>query len=259
MIIMDMIEILNTIRRFFELNQYEAKALIAIYRGAKDYKEISEIGEIPMPRVYDIVRGLMKKGLVTFDRNGFRAIDPEVLVSKRIAEIKAEFETELARAKSMASEVSNILRNLRIKEPKVEDFEEIAILDTIEQILTFFTKAIYDSTEIIMLIRKAIKFRNIFISALDEIGEGKTVKVIVPNTIILSDKERELVERYNIKIKYSRFVPHDMMVTSSGYIFLGFPYRTDYESDKPLVVVIKNKVVAKAALNELSSFFNELD
>ncbi|MEO2154935.1 MAG: helix-turn-helix domain-containing protein [Nanoarchaeota archaeon] len=58
-------EIIEEIRKMFDLNLYEAKIWLALLsKGSATAGEISEISNVPRSRTYDILEGLEKKGFV---------------------------------------------------------------------------------------------------------------------------------------------------------------------------------------------------
>src|SRR5512136_630980 len=57
-------EIINSLRNI-GLNQYEARAYHALTAfGSSTAGELSEVADLPRPRVYDVLRGLQDKGFV---------------------------------------------------------------------------------------------------------------------------------------------------------------------------------------------------
>ena len=58
-------EFLNKLRQFFGLNLYEVRIWTALLsRGVSTAGELSDIGNVPRSRAYDILESLEKKGFV---------------------------------------------------------------------------------------------------------------------------------------------------------------------------------------------------
>lgn len=58
-------DFLNQLRRLFDLNLYEVKIWTALLsRGTSTAGELSEIGDVPRSRAYDILESLEKKGFI---------------------------------------------------------------------------------------------------------------------------------------------------------------------------------------------------
>ncbi len=63
-------DFLNKLRQFFSLNLYEAKIWTALLsRGVSTAGELSDIGNVPRSRAYDILESLEKKGFVVAIRS----------------------------------------------------------------------------------------------------------------------------------------------------------------------------------------------
>ncbi len=84
MIIKD--EFLSRIRKIFGLNLYEAKVWSAILsRGVSTAGELSNIGDVPRSRTYDILESLEKKGFIVMKLGKpikFIALKPEEVIER---------------------------------------------------------------------------------------------------------------------------------------------------------------------------------
>lgn len=107
MIIKD--EFLSRLRKIFDLNLYEAKVWIALLsRGVSTAGELSNIGDVPRSRTYDILESLEKKGFAIMKLGKpikFIALKPEEVVDR----VKRNLVTE-------ANEKSKRLENLKGEE-----------------------------------------------------------------------------------------------------------------------------------------------
>ena len=62
-------EFLSKLRQFFGLNLYEVKIWTALLsRGVSTAGELSDIGNVPRSRAYDILESLEKKDLIKRDK-----------------------------------------------------------------------------------------------------------------------------------------------------------------------------------------------
>src|SRR4030043_1352282 len=84
MIIKD--EFLSRLRKIFDLNLYEARVWTAlISRGVSTAGELSNIGNVPRSRTYDILESLEKKGFIMMKLGKpikFIALKPEEVVER---------------------------------------------------------------------------------------------------------------------------------------------------------------------------------
>ncbi|MEW6063115.1 MAG: helix-turn-helix domain-containing protein [Nanoarchaeota archaeon] len=89
-------EFLSKLRRFFGLNLYEVKIWTALLsRGVSAAGELSEIGDVPRSRAYDILESLEKKGFVVMKFGKpikYVAVEPKEVVErvKKLIRIRAE-------------------------------------------------------------------------------------------------------------------------------------------------------------------------
>ncbi len=79
-------EFLNKLRQYFHLNLYEVKIWTALLsRGVSTAGELSDIGEVPRSRAYDILESLEKKGFVVLKLGKpikYIAVDPQEVVER---------------------------------------------------------------------------------------------------------------------------------------------------------------------------------
>jgi len=79
-------EFLNKLRRYFNLNLYEVRIWTALLsRGVSTAGELSDIGNVPRSRAYDILESLEKKGFVVMKLGKpikYIAVKPEEVVER---------------------------------------------------------------------------------------------------------------------------------------------------------------------------------
>src|SRR3989338_508591 len=79
-------EFLNKLRQFFGLNLYEVKIWTALLsRGVSTAGELSDIGNVPRSRAYDILESLEKKGFVVMKLGKpikYIAVEPREVVER---------------------------------------------------------------------------------------------------------------------------------------------------------------------------------
>jgi len=79
-------EFLNKLRQYFNLNLYEVKIWTALLsRGISTAGELSEIGNVPRSRAYDILESLEKKGFVVMKLGKpikYLAVEPAEVVEE---------------------------------------------------------------------------------------------------------------------------------------------------------------------------------
>lgn len=86
-------EFLNKLRRFFNLNLYEVRIWTALLsRGVSTAGELSDIGNVPRSRAYDVLESLEKKGFVIMKLGKpikYVAVEPAEVI-ERVKKLIAE-------------------------------------------------------------------------------------------------------------------------------------------------------------------------
>ncbi len=68
--------VVGELRRLLGLTGYEARAYLAVLRGARRPREVAEASGVPVQRVYDVLARLERRGLVARSGEGYVAVDP---------------------------------------------------------------------------------------------------------------------------------------------------------------------------------------
>lgn len=99
----------------FGLTEYEIKAYISLLKlGIATADQISNLGNIPLPRVYDTLTELQKKGFVLISKGRpkkFKPIDPSKALKNLIDFKKDEFEKNI---KFLKNDVNKIAKELEV-------------------------------------------------------------------------------------------------------------------------------------------------
>jgi len=245
---------LEAVRSFLSLNLYEARALLALLRGAREAGEVSRIAGIPRQRVYDVLRSLKAKGYAYEAEDGYRAYPPEVIVAKRVAEAREEYRRVVERISRSRDEVTQILE--RISRPEAPSTPSYQILEDLPEVVAAFIASLRGAGEVFMLIRKALRFREAFREALLSLSSRPRIRAVVTCSEHLDESELRLAEELGIGVKRAWGVALDLLVSDTGYLLIGFP-KGGWPS-KPLVVLVRDVEAARAALEELGDFYEEL-
>ena len=93
-------EFLNKLRQYFGLNLYEVRVWTALLsRGVSTAGELSDIGNVPRSRAYDVLESLEKKGFVLMKLGKpikYMAVEPKEVVerSKKLIKTNADIKTK---------------------------------------------------------------------------------------------------------------------------------------------------------------------
>ena len=98
-------EFLSKLRQFFGLNLYEVKIWTALLsRGVSTAGELSDIGDVPRSRAYDILESLEKKGFVIMKLGKpikYIAVEPKEVVEKCKKNMFEDAKTRVKRLDSL--------------------------------------------------------------------------------------------------------------------------------------------------------------
>lgn len=105
----------------FGLSTYEANAYAALLRvGLADASTVAHKAEIPFGRVYDVLNGLVERGLLTMQDGRpkqYRAVQPRVAMSILLAQRKRELDERYSELTRLASDLEKRLSPKVKKDP----------------------------------------------------------------------------------------------------------------------------------------------
>ena len=100
-------EFLNKLRQFFGLNLYEVKIWTALLsRGVSTAGELSDIGNVPRSRAYDVLESLEKKGFVVMKLGKpikYLAVDPKEVVERVKKLIRDDADRQVQKLKDLSN------------------------------------------------------------------------------------------------------------------------------------------------------------
>src|SRR3989344_3433861 len=98
-------DFLSKLRRHFDLNLYEVKLWTAILsRGVSTAGELSDIGEVPRSRSYDVLESLERKGFVTMKLGKpikYIAVSPSEVLERVKKNLKEEADEKVKRLEEL--------------------------------------------------------------------------------------------------------------------------------------------------------------
>jgi sugar-specific transcriptional regulator TrmB len=187
------VEEIKTLLKQSGLTEYEAKACLALIRFGKcNAEKISSIGGIPLPRVYDTMSSLAKRGLVSVSKTRpqtFRITDFKRFFNILKSDEKREFEKKTKEIDNVSSKFLNVLNSLKIETPKEEKEDILSYVRRInvgemweeiqngtkKEFLVFAGDLSWvesKSKDISKIIKKGVKYKVLWF---------KPIKEIVPN------------------------------------------------------------------------------
>lgn len=119
-------EFLNNLRRFFNLNLYEVRIWTALLsRGISTAGELSDIGNVPRSRAYDVLESLEKKGFVVMKLGKpikYVAVEPAEVVERVKKLISEEAKENVKKLDELRS--TDVLKELEMLHRQGIEFVE---------------------------------------------------------------------------------------------------------------------------------------
>ncbi len=119
-------EFLGKLRQIFALNLYEARIWTALLsRGVSTAGELSDIGNVPRSRAYDVLESLEKKGFVVMKLGKpikYLAVDPEEVIERVKKLIREDADHNIQKLKDLSN--TDILSELNTLHKQGIEFVE---------------------------------------------------------------------------------------------------------------------------------------
>jgi len=119
-------EFLSKLRRFFGLNLYEVRIWTALLsRGVSTAGELSDIGNVPRSRAYDVLESLEKKGFVIMKLGKpikYIAVKPEEVVERVKKFVREESNEKVSRLDNLKG--TDVLKELQLLHKQGIEFIE---------------------------------------------------------------------------------------------------------------------------------------
>ena len=133
------------------------------------------MAEIPLPRVYDTLESLMAKGFTLKQDDTYSPIPPRQALRGRYSQFEQQFALEQGKRKKAEENLARSLKQL-IPEPLEvgEGQGEISVLKGFNSIANKFAELLENYSEIILIAKRAMEAKEIFIPFLLEFAEGGT-------------------------------------------------------------------------------------
>ena len=123
-------EFLNKLRRDFGLNLYEVKIWVALLsRGISTAGELSDIGNVPRSRAYDVLESLEQKGFIILKLGKpikYLAVDPKEVVERVKKIVKKDSDERIQNLEKVKT--TDVLEELEILHKQGVSFVESADL-----------------------------------------------------------------------------------------------------------------------------------
>ncbi len=242
------------LKDYFKLSSYESRAYLSLLKqGNQNPKQISATAQIPLPRVYDTLESLMSKGFALKQEDAYSAIPPRQALRGRSNQFEIQFADEQRQRRIVESTLTESLESLSSQERNSKSTNEISILKGFNSIANKFTELLENSSEIILIAKRAIEAREVFIPILLGAKErtrgqehGRNIRIIVPEETSISREEMLHAREANAEIRKSSHILFDMMITDSYDVIIGVPDPLSEEINHAIAIWVHNSSFASS-------------
>lgn len=243
-------DIESSLKDNFKLSSYESKVYLTLLkRGKQTPKQVSASAMVPMPRIYDTLETLMSKGFVMRQDDSYSPISPRQALRGRSAQFEIQFSQEQRRRKVVEDQVVSILEQ-SVPRNSTEEPAEISILKGFNAISNKFADLLESSKDIVLVAKRAIEAREVFIPILSEYAgqknAGKRIRIIVPKGVKITHKEAEKARKANAEIRLSDHVIFDLMITDKNHVIIGVPDPLSDEINHAIAIWVRNPSFASS-------------
>lgn len=246
-------EIESELRDKFGLNSYEARGYLALVAAPMKPKDLATAADIPMPRIYDVLRALEMKGFVHRRGEAFVAESPNVALKTYLLGHQRSFE------KARESKEASMLRIVELLRPVMASKDELSqepvLLRGIDAIAGRFFEILGTSSDITLMVRKALRVKGVFSEYLEAFPlSGKRIRLLLPSKPPINERDARLLSRLKIETRYYDHPVLDMMVADELDVVLGVPERSNDEPFSAVALWVRNPSFARstrAAIDEI--------
>lgn len=252
-------EIETALKENFKLSSYEVKAYLCLLKlGKQTPKELSTNSAVPLPRIYDTLESLMTKGFAIKQDEYYSPIPPRLALHGRSLQFETEFEKEQKQRQGLEKELGSLLEqsNLQSKQRTQQEQSDISIIKGFNSIANKFSELLSESSDVILVAKRAVDARDVFIPILLEFGADQTsgnkknrrksIRIIVPRNAKISEEEIKSAKRASAEARKSDLILFDMMITDQNDVLIGVPDPLSEEINHAIAIWIRNSSFARS-------------
>jgi sugar-specific transcriptional regulator TrmB len=249
-------EIESQLREIFKLSSYEAKSYLSLLKfGKQTPKELATNAGIPLPRIYDTLETLMSKGFALRQGEFYSPIPPKTALHGRTVQFEKEFAKEQMMRQSVEKDLASFLEKASVQSrERAEDEGEISVLKGFNSIANKFGELLSESNEIILVAKRAVEAKEVFIPILLEYtgvkrARRKSIRIIVPKDTKVTEEELRAAGEASAEIRKSDQILFDMMITDQNDVLIGVPDPLSEEINHAIAIWFRNSSFAKSTKN----------
>ncbi len=194
----------------------------------------------------------MSKGFVMKQEEFYSPIPPKRAIHGRVHQFEDDFSKEQDARRVAETHVVEVLEDLGLAQNKTSSESQISILKGFNAIANKFSELLESSHEVILVAKRAIEAREVFIPMLLEFGRGqqdrakKRLQIIVPEGIRITKEEIASGRKASAEIRKSDHILFDMMITDLDDVVIGVPDPLSDEINHAVAIWVRNSSFARS-------------
>jgi len=240
----------------FKLSLYEARAYIALLRGAMNAREVAQASGVPLPRVYDTLRSLEEKGFAEEAADRFQALPPKHVMEGRLAWFDEIFRREQVQRAKVKDQLLKALGPLHQHGEPLD--QEVHLLKGINTIANRFREMLEASSDIMLGVRKAISAKDLFKPYLER-ATGKRVRLLVSRDVEVTGADEAFAQKAGAELRRCGFLLFDVMVADDRDVVIGVPDPLSDEVYRSIAIWVRNSSFARSVRESLEELWDLSD
>jgi len=246
----DLTEIIKKIKDSLKLNKYETNAYITLIKlGKAKPVDIAKNSNIPVQRIYDILKNLQKKGLITaVGENYFEIVDPASSFQIIAQNIIVDASIKARELESLGKALSNIT--------KTKVFDEVKIIYGVKETIGNTITIVKNCNEnlffmVYKVLDKLVDLWPLLYEIISTTKSGATL--LIPYDTKIEQKYIEESEKHGFRIMKSQTVFMDLFV-GCNTVIIGLPSPT-YEV---VSIIVNNEDFSKALKSRIQEIISKI-
>ena len=143
------------------------------------------------------------------------------------------------------------------------DQGEISILKGFNSISNKFMELLEGSTDILLVAKRAIEARVVFIPILTEYsmkkGSRRRIRILAPRAVRITQKELLEAKRANAEIRSTDHIIFDLMITDKDDVIIGVPDPLSNEINHAIAIWVRNSAFATSTRSAVEEIWKDSD
>jgi HTH-type transcriptional regulator, sugar sensing transcriptional regulator len=210
------------LRERFGLNAYEVKLYVSLLAGPLNAKAAADASGVPLPRTYDTLKSLERKGFATATARGYVASEPVSALKAVQVGLSEEFQAAHEERARAAAQIAKALAPKFNSRSRGQD--DPVMLKGLGAISSAFLDVVGRSSDVLLLVRRGVEAKWRFLGLLAGAGrKGIRVRALVPPGVPLRRSDLVAASSAGLEVRKAGGILLDMMVGDESDVIIGVP------------------------------------